>query len=105
MPAKLISAEVTPLPNKATQAAQALQRLGFRILHIGPTISVQGSRSLWKSTFHVSFKSHKKTTLAEAEVKTTYPKAQFEVTQIPSELKTLISDIAFVEPPEFLGKS
>lgn len=104
MPTKMISAEVTPMPDKATQAAQALQRLGFRIMHIGPTISVQGSRSLWKSTFQISFESRKKTISAEAEVEATYPEARVEEAQIPPELKALISDIAFVEPPEFLGK-
>lgn len=63
----MISAEIEPIPNQVNQAASALQRLGFRILHIGPTISVQGPQSLWESTFHVSFEPRKKTVLPEVE--------------------------------------
>ena len=88
------------MPNQVSQASKALQRLGFRILHLGPTISVQGSQTLWKRTFHVIFKVEEKTTSAEAGIKTTYPKAQQETVKIPEELKQLIAEIAFVEPPE-----
>lgn len=105
MSAKMISAEVTPFPDQATQAARALQRLGFRVLHIGRTISVQAPRSLWKSTFHVSFKPRKKTISAEAGIEVTYPKAQVEAVKIPSELEKLLDDVAFVEPPEFFEES
>ena len=101
MPKKMIAAEITPMPNRASEAAKALQRLGFRILHLGPTISVQGSQELWERTFHVIFKDEEKTTSEEAGIKTTYPKAQEETVKIPVELTQLIAEIAFVEPPEY----
>lgn len=97
-----ISAEIEPLPNQANQAALALQRLGFRILHIGPTISVQGPQSLWVSTFNVSFEPQRKTTMAEVEEgEITYQKASVEDMRVPTELQSLIADVMFVEPPEF----
>ncbi|HXQ37731.1 MAG TPA: hypothetical protein VN843_27225 [Anaerolineales bacterium] len=100
MSKKMIAAEITPTPNQASQASKALQDLGFRILHLGPTISVQGSQALWKRTFKVSFKDEEKTASEEAGIKTTYPRAQQETVKIPEELKQLIAEIAFVEPPE-----
>ena len=101
MPQNLIPAEIEPLPNQSNQAALALQRLGFRILHIGPTISVQAPRSLWESTFNVSFKEEKKTVMAEIESEVTYLRAVTENLHIPEGLESLISEVMFVEPPEF----
>ncbi len=97
----IISAEIVPLPNQSSQAAIGLQRRGFRILHIGPTISVQGSQSLWVSTFQVAFESQKKSVMAEVErAEVTYQKALTDTVHIPAELQNLISEVMFVEPPE-----
>jgi hypothetical protein len=102
MPETIISAEVEPLPNQANQASNALQRLGFRILHIGPTISVQGPLSLWESTFNVSFEPETKIVLAEAEEKeVAYQKALVADMRVPAELQHLVAEVMFVEPPEF----
>lgn len=101
MPQNLISAEIEPLPNQANQAALALQRLGFRILHIGPTISAQAPRSLWESTFNVSFEQQKKTDIPEIGRQVTYLKAITDRLVIPKGLGGLISEVMFVEPPEF----
>jgi hypothetical protein len=101
MPQNLISAEIEPLPNQANQAALALQRLGFRILHIGPTISVQAPRSLWESTFNVSFEPQKKTVMPEIGSEVTYLRAVTDRLVIPEGLQSLISEVMFVEPPEF----
>ena len=101
MSQNLIPAEIEPLPNQSNQAALALQRLGFRILHIGATISVQARRSLWESTFKVSFKEERKTVIAEIESEVTYFRAVTDDLIIPEELKNLISEVMFVEPPEF----
>lgn len=100
MSKKMIAAEITPAPDQALQASKALQELGFRILHWGTTISVQGTQAQWERTFKVSFKDEEKTTSEEAGVKITYPKSQQETVKIPEELKQLITEIAFVEPPE-----
>lgn len=98
----IISAEVEPVQSQANQAALALQRLGFRILHIGPTISVQGPQSLWESAFNVSFEPKKKTVVAEADGgEVTYQKARVEGMRIPADLQNLVAGVMFAEPPEF----
>ncbi len=102
MPENLIAAEIEPVSNQARQAALALQRLGFRILHLGQTISVQGPQSLWESTFNVSFEPREKTLVAGVEgSRVTYQKALIENVRIPSELRHLVVGVMFVEPPEF----
>lgn len=101
MSQKLIPAEIEPLPFQANQAALALQRLGFQVLHIGTTISVQAPRELWESTFNVSFTEEKKTVMAEIESEQTYLRAVTDKLVIPSEVESLISEVMFVEPPEF----
>ncbi len=102
MPEAIISAEIEFAPSRAHEAALALQRLGFRILHIGPTISVQGPQSLWESTFRVSFETRTKKQMAEiqgGEVRYQWPRA--ETVSIPESLQDLIVGVMFVEPPEF----
>ena len=98
----IISAEIEPSPNNARQAASMLQRLGFRILHIGTTISVEGPESLWSTVFGVSFATRTKTTIAEvAGGEITYRKALTENPKIPPDLQPFILEVMFVEPPEF----
>jgi hypothetical protein len=101
MPQNLISAEIQPRPDQHHQAALALQQLGFRILHIGPTISVQASQSRWESTFNVSFEEVTTPSIAEIGSETTYSRAITEDLEIPAELAELIEEVMFVEPPEF----
>ncbi len=98
-----VSAEIEPLPGRAQAAAKALQQLGLRVLHIGQTISVEGSERVWRSTFHVAFTSRKKTIIAgigESEV--TYRTAAEDTLSIPSQLRGLVAAVSFVEPPELL---
>lgn len=97
-----ISAEIKPKPNQANQAALVLQRLGFHILHIGPTISVQSPQSAWESTFNVSFEPQKKIVVAGLEKggEITYQRAIIDNMRIPPELQDLIDDVMFMEPPE-----
>lgn len=101
MPQNLISAEIEPLPNKSKQAALELQRLGFKILRVDKTISVQAPRSLWESTFNVSFKEENKTVMAEIEAEKTYSRAVTDSLIIPEKLESSISEVMFIEPPEF----
>lgn len=102
MSENMISAEIQPLPSQAQQAAKALQNIGFRILHIGPTISVQAPRQLWESTFNVSFVPQRKTVMPEIERSdATYQRAVTENMRIPAQLQNVIAEVMFVEPPEF----
>lgn len=97
----MIAAEIEPVPNRANQVALALQRLGFRILHIGPTISVEGPPLLWTSTFNVAFESRKKRVMQELEGgEVIYQCAVTEEMRIPPDLQGLVAGVAFVEPPE-----
>lgn len=101
MSQNLVSAEVECLPNQANAAALALQRLGFCILHIGPTISVQAPRSLWETIFNVSFEELEKTVMPETAYQVTYFRPVTDHFTIPTSLETVVSDVMFVEPPEF----
>lgn len=96
----IISAEIEPLPNQANEAALALQRLGLHIVHIGPTVSVQGAQSLWVSVFNVTFEPQGKTVVEEVEGgEVSYPKALAEDMRIPTELQDLVAGVMFVGPP------
>ena len=105
MTGKVVSGEIEPHPNQAARAAKALQQLGFRILHIGPTISVQGPQRLWESTFSVRFEVKRKRTSAETGAEATYPQPQPDPVPVPAELQGLIRSVAIVEPPEWFGGS
>jgi hypothetical protein len=102
----LVSAEVVPVPNRATDAARALERLGLRVLHIGPTISVRGPASIWASTFNVSFERRTKPRMREVEGgEVAYLAAQTEQMRVPAQLHDVVREVMFVEPPEFFSAS
>lgn len=97
-----VPAEVVPHKGKAQPAALALQRLGFRILHIGTTISVEGAAHLWESVFNVSFTMEKKGVIdALPDATITYPRAVTADIKYPETVKDLVKEVIFVEPPEF----
>lgn len=99
-----ISAEIGPQSGAGREAALALQRLGFRILHIGTTISVQASPDVWTAAFGVSFETDAKQTLSLLpEQQTEYLKPVSSTVSIPEDLQPLISYVAFAEPPEFFA--
>ncbi|MDP8927941.1 MAG: hypothetical protein M3O70_04995 [Actinomycetota bacterium] len=97
----VVAAEIEPVAGRAQAAARGLQRLGFRVLHIGPTISVEGPKSLWAATFNVSFEPRQTTTVSELgpDRGATYQEAG--AVNIPAELEGLVHEVAFVRPPEF----
>jgi hypothetical protein len=100
----LVSAEVVPAPKRASDAARALMQLGLRVLHVGPTISVQGPASLWTSTFNVSFERRTKPRIRQVEGgEVAYLRARTERMQVPVELHEVVRDVMFVEPPEFFS--
>ncbi|WP_344478842.1 hypothetical protein [Nonomuraea monospora] len=72
----LLSAEVEAVPGRQRQVATALTRLGFKVLHIGTTISVNAPREVWERAFG----------LPQVEV--------------PGELGDLVVGVHFAEPPD-----
>lgn len=83
------------------EATRILAERGFRILHVGQTISVDAPRSVWESTFGITFEEAEKTTLKHApDITMTYLRPKGELV-IPAELESAIADVAFAEPPEY----
>jgi hypothetical protein len=91
-----LAAEVFAEPRREREAAQALQRLGFRVLHIGTTISVDAPQSLWEKVFGVAFEEVRTRSL---EV---LPETGFKRPVVPSELKGLVTDVSFQQPPKLM---
>lgn len=96
-----VAAEVMPLhlPH-AERTAKALQERGFRVLHVGRSISVDAPRSRWEETFGVSFTAHTKTVDKAIGRQRTYPRADVHSVRVPADLEDLVAEIAFMEPPE-----
>lgn len=98
---ELVPAEIEPLPGHAQAAARALQRLGFRVLHTGATISVEGPMTLWTEIFKVEFESRQTPTVSELGPDNMVAYKHAGAASIPPELAGLVHDVAFVRPPEF----
>jgi hypothetical protein len=97
----IIPAEVLPLPKQTQQAVRTLENLGFRILYIGQTISVEAPESLWEAIFNISFIDRQKTVMPEIGIKdVTYSEAVMDNFQIPAQMQDLIAEVMFVEPPQ-----
>ncbi len=101
----VIAAEITPRAGKAAETAKALLARGFRVLHTGPTISVQAPESVWKRTFSVTFTTATRTVLREAGKTRPFRRPSSASVSIPTDLEALVVGVAFVEPPEFHGPS
>lgn len=99
--ANMIAAEIVPQPNRAQSTAKALQQLGFRVLDIGSTVSVQAPAKLWEETFQVSFSRKRKERLSISPGSTTEYSAPEGPVEIPESFRELIADVLFVQPPEF----
>ena len=102
MPDEEISAEVVPVPEKAVQAAKALQKLGFKVFHVGShSISVRAPESVWSEVFPVRFEARDKRRSAGFEsARVSYRRPVPEHVPVPTGLDELIQSIAFAEPPE-----
>jgi hypothetical protein len=75
-----IPAEVWPQPGQLRAAAAALQRLGFRVLRLGTTISVDAPATVWRQVFGDSVRTGQ--------------------VSIPATLQGLVRDVSLVEPPD-----
>ena len=103
MPQQMIGAEVVPQPGKGVEAAKALQKLGFQVLHLGKTsISVQGTEAVWRDNFPVTFetRSKKQHPLPQAGA-ASYQQPTQDPVRVPAGLSELIAEVAFAVPPEF----
>ncbi|MCA1612871.1 MAG: hypothetical protein LC800_01710 [Acidobacteria bacterium] len=99
---KTVAAEIVPAAGQAHSAAKALQQLGFRVLHIGSTVSVQAPERVWKDTFNVSFTKKRQQRLAiSPKSSTEYAVPVDDRVEIPSALGELVAEVIFVRPPEF----
>lgn len=102
MEVERIAAEIQTVPNQTDAAARTLKELGFRVLHIGPTISTEGPKDLWESTFNLSFIMHTKESTSEAGGgQVTYLKPRSNRIVVPPNLQHLIEEVMFAEPPDF----
>lgn len=93
-----IPAEIEAAPGKSRQAASALQERGFRVLHVGSTISISGSADLWQRVFGLSFAPVAKETYPGRT--TWYQRPRSTEPIIPEDMGDLIKGVYFVEPPE-----
>jgi len=98
----VISAEIVPVSGQGVSAARELQKLGFRVFSVNATISVQGDEDLWTSVFGVQFKNQTSSAEGIGERKVFRAAVESTVT-IPADLKPLVAEIAFIEPPELFG--
>jgi len=96
-----VAGEVVPTdPRRAAEVHTALRQRGFRVLHVGRSISVEAPRRAWEATFGVSFTPHTKTVQKEIDRQRTYMRADPGSVRVPIDLQDLIAEVAIVEPPE-----
>jgi hypothetical protein len=101
----IVPAEIISKPNQAHKAARVLQTMGFRILQIGPIISLQAPQALWESTFQITFLRKTKTLSKETGTETSFQEASKDSMKFPVELENIIEDVCFVKPPEFFSRN
>ena len=103
MPQDMIGAEVIPQSGKAVQAAKALQKLGFKVLHVGNTsVSVQAPEAVWRDHFPVTFEPRTKPRHPSSGGEpAAYQRPVQDPVPVPTGLGELIAAVAFAEPPEF----
>lgn len=98
---RIVNAEIVYRAGMKTDAARAMQQLGFHILDVGDTISVRAPPELWTSTFAVRFEQ--RTKQVTEGVSDTYLTPLTDQMRTPNNLDELIADVLFVEPPEYFG--
>ncbi len=98
----IVAAEIVPQPEQAQSAAKALQQLGFRVLRIDAHVSVEAPERLWTKVFKVSFKKQSKRLLESSASSTVdYGVPTEDNISIPNSLRKLITEVIFVQPPQF----
>lgn len=96
-----IAAEVVPARGtEAERTARALAARGFRVLHVGRSVSVDAPRSRWEETFGVSFSPRTATVHKATGLERTYLRPDSSAVRVPADLADLVADVAFAQPPE-----
>ncbi len=85
----VVPGEVIPEPGRQRDAAAALQELGFRVLHVGSTISVDAPADRWTSVFGVTAP----TGTPDRRISDDLP--------VPERLRGLVRAAYLVPPPQF----
>ncbi|NIM98883.1 hypothetical protein GTO10_03250 [Candidatus Saccharibacteria bacterium] len=98
----MITAEAIPKPEKARHAAAALQKVGFRVISIGYSITIGGEPKLFERTFSTRLGKVSKDAFPSVPgaAQTEYYRPQYPPV-IPERLRNLVDEIHFPEPPEF----
>lgn len=98
----MLTAEVIPAAKKSTEAAMALQRVGFRVLSIGESITITGEKKLFEQFFGIKLLKLSKDILPGLPKPTETEFYKPETPPIiPKEFASLIRDVVFPEPPEY----
>ena len=101
MDSQRIAAEVVPTASAhAGRVAKALAQISLQVLHVGTSISVDGTREQWKQRFGVSFVEDETTVQEELGKRVSYLRADPGSVRVPDDLDSLVADVAFVEPPQ-----
>jgi len=97
----VITAEVVPAKGKSNEAAIALQKLGFNILHIGESITIGAEQGKFEEIFKIELMEISKEVFPRlgADAKKTFHKHDGPII-IPEKLKTVIQAVYFQEPPD-----
>ena len=97
----MITAEVVPAKGKSNEAAIALQKLGFNILHIGESITIGAEQGKFEEIFKIELMEISKEVFPRlgADAKKTFHKHDGPII-IPEKLKTVIQAVYFQEPPD-----
>ena len=98
----LISAEVVPVAGRAVEAAKALQKLGFQVLHVADTgVSVRAPEDVWRAAVPVPCETRSRPRGAGSRAAPGYKRPVEDPVPIPLGLRDRIASVAVVEPPEF----
>lgn len=97
-----VSAEIVPVHGQGANAARKLQELGFRVFAISSTISVEADEPLWTAVFGARFKDQAGSANAIGE-QTTFRAVVKSTVTVPRNLRALIQEVIFIEPPAFFG--
>lgn len=87
--------EFTPAAETIAQATQRLQKLGFKVVESGVTLTLQGKPAQFEEVFRVKLTLKKHEPTGNIVV---HPEGDLV---IPDSLRDVVEKVVFPEPPEF----